>query len=120
VSLDGAKGTVYPVPLRPRVPEYSQMVTRSFGFSGSQLHLNMESALQQWGVGPCEVRVELLEPNHDYINGYEFDDADPITTSGLDQVVAWKGSSYLSGLAGKAIKLRFYFKNAKLYSFRFR
>jgi hypothetical protein len=31
-----------------------------------------------------------------------------------------EGSSYLSGLAGKAIKLRFYFKNAKLYSFRFR
>ena len=96
------------------------MVTRSFGFSRSQLHLNMESALQQWGAVPCDVRVELLEPNHDYINGYEFDDADPITTSGLDQVVAWKGSSYLSGLAGKAIKLRFYFKNAKLYSFRFR
>ena len=139
VSLDGSKGVSLGLELGPergaedlymtRLPgvsdevwrsSFSQMVTRSFSFSGSQLHLNVQPALQQWGAGPCEVRIELLEPNHEYVKGYEFADADPVTTSGLDQVVSWRGSSDLSSFAGKAIKLRFYFKNAKLYSFQFR
>ena len=121
VSVDGAKGVaVDAVPIRPDVPEYSRMVTRSFGFTGTRLHLNLRSALQQWGAGRCEVRVEILTPNHEYITGFEFKDCDPITTSGLDHVVSWNGSSDLSRFAGGPIKLRFYFKNAKLYSFQFR
>ena len=121
VSLDRVKGRATDViPLNSNVTEYSQVVTRSFSFSGSEMHLNMQASLQQWGAGPCEVRIELMEPNHDYINGYEFDNADPITTSGLDHVVSWGGKSDLSSLSGKPIKLRFYFKNAKLYSFQFR
>jgi len=34
--------------------------------------------------------------------------------------VPWNGRSDLSELTGKPIKLRFYFKNAKLYSFQFK
>ena len=50
VSLDGAKGTATDVrPMRGAAPEYSEVVTRSFSFSGSRLHLNVETALQQWG-----------------------------------------------------------------------
>ena len=121
VSLDGVKGTAtMGYASRSKVAEYSEMVTRSFSFTGSELHLNMQPALQQWGAGPCELRVEVLEPNHDYIEGYEFDDSDPITTDSVDHVASWNGGSDLSRLEGKAIKLRFYFKNAKLYSFRFR
>ena len=96
------------------------MITRSFSFSGSQLYLNLSSALQQWGAGPCEVRVEILSPNHEPLPGFGFGDAVPITTSGQAHVVCWRGKSDLSELAGKSIKLRFYFRNAKLYSFQFR
>ena len=96
------------------------MLTRSFGVTGTQLHLNLRSALQQWGAGPCEVRVEVLTPNHEYIEGFEFKDCDPITTSGLDHVVSWNDNSDLGQFGGGPIKLRFYFKNAKLYSFQFR
>ena len=121
VSVDGIKGTAGDVPLgRPQFAEFSELVTRSFSFTGSQLHLNVGSALQQWGAGPCEVRVEILEPNHAYIPGYEFDDAEPITSGGLDLVASWNGSTDLGQLEGRAVKLRFYFKNAKLYSFQFR
>ena len=121
ISVDGTKGSLEEVPIRrPRTAEYSELVTRSFSFAGTQLHLNVESALQQWGAGPCEVRVEILDPDHTYIPGYEFEDADPITSDSLDHVVSWDGNSDLSQLAGRAIKLRFYFKNAKLYSFQFR
>ena len=121
VSVDGTKGLAGDPPIgRPQFAEYSEMVTRSFSFTGSQLYLNLESALQPSGAGPCEVRVEILEPNHAYIPGYEFGDADPITRGNLDQVVTWNGNPDLSRLEGQAIKLRFYFKNVKLYSFRFR
>jgi hypothetical protein len=119
VSLDGAKGSPSKWPARDAVP-YSEVVTRSFSFSGSQLHVNVERALQYGGAEPMELRVEILEPNHDYIEGLVFDDADAITDSGLRQVCSWKGSADLSRLQGRAIKLRFYFKNCKLYSFQFR
>ena len=120
VSFDGAKGTPVDVaPMRGGPAEYSEVVTRSFGFSGSRLHVNVETALQQWGAGPPELRVELLEPNHDFIDGYRFEDADPITTSGLDNVASWRGNADVSAFAGRAVKLRFYFKNCKLYSFQF-
>jgi hypothetical protein len=121
VSVDGTKGRATDVPPgRGQIAEYSELVTRSFSFTGSELHLNVQAALQQWGAGPCEIRVEVLEPNHAYIDGYEFDDADPITTDSIDHLASWKGSSDLSRFEGKTIKLRFYFKNAKLYSFQFR
>lgn len=120
VSLDGAKGAL-PVDGRvPRdAPPFSQMVTRSFGFSGTRLRLNLRAAPQFGGAGPCEVRVEILGPYHKRLPGFEFDDADPIAASGPAQVVSWKGKSDLSELAGKPIKLRFHFKNGRLYSFQF-
>jgi hypothetical protein len=66
------------------------------------------------------VRGQILSPNHEPLEGYGFDDADPITTSGHSQVVSWNGNSDLSTMEGQPIKLRLYFKNAKLYSFQFR
>jgi hypothetical protein len=108
VSLDGAKN------------DFSQMVTRAFGFTGSQLRVNVRSALQRaWGADPCDVRVELLAPNHEPLPGFTLDDADPITASSLAHTVTWRGQSDVSALAEKPVKIRFHFKNAKLYSFQF-
>ena len=99
---------------------FSQMVTRPFSFSGSQLQINASMAPIAAGPGSSEVRVEIVRANHKKLPGFKFEDADPITKTGVDHVVAWNGSSDLSRLAGKSIKLRFYFKNTKLYSFQFR
>jgi hypothetical protein len=114
VSLDGVHGHE-----RHRL-KYSEMVTRSFTFDGNQLYLNVRSALQQWGAGPCEVRAEIIAADHHPIEGYGFDDADPITTSGTAHVASWKGNSDLGELKDKPVKLRLYFKNAKIYSFQFK
>ncbi len=104
-----------------KVPEsFSQMVTRPFSFSGSSLHLNASMAPLAAGPGPGEVRVEVLRANHKKLPGFTFDDADPMTKSSVARAVSWNGSSDVSALAGKSIKLRFYFKNSKLYSFQFR
>ena len=96
------------------------MTTRPFGFSGSRLYLNTSMAPIAAGPGLGEVRVEVLRANHKKLPGFSFDDADPITESGTSQVVSWNGSSDVSALANQPVKLRFYFKNAKLYSFQFK
>ena len=136
VSLDSGKGWVVtdtPEEELARLPtadylrriskgpaSFGQMVTRPFSFSGSRLHLNASMAPIAAGPGVGEVRVEVLRANHKKLDGFKFDDADAITTSGVAQTASWNGSPDVSALAGKSIKLRFYFKNAKLYSFQFK
>lgn len=119
VSLDGIKGGPSRWHARDAL-SYSEMVTRSFTFSGSRLYINVEAALQHGGAEPMELRVEILEPNHEYIDGLEFSDANPVTKTGFSEICSWNGTSDLSKLQDKAIKLRFYFKNCKIYSFQFR
>ena len=100
--------------------DFSEMVTRAFGFSGTKLFVNVESAMQEaTGAGTCDVRVEILSPNHEPLPGFTFQDADPITATGVAQTVTWGGKPDLVELRGKTIKLRFYINNAKLYSFQF-
>ncbi len=107
VSLEGAR------------PDFSVVTTRSFTFTGSELVLNMQAALQQWGAEACEVKVEILDGRHTPVEGYSFDDADMLTTTNINQVVTWNGSADVSALEGKPVRLRISFRNAKLYAFQF-
>lgn len=108
ISLEGAR------------EKFSIVTTRSFSFSGEELYLNMKAALQQWGADPCEVKVEILDGRHTPIPGYGFEEGDTLTETGIEQVVSWGGVSDVSSLAGRPVRLRIFFKNAKLYSFQFR
>jgi hypothetical protein len=123
--------------------DFSEIVTRSFTFSGDRLHLNVEcgggeafrvvetAAGRTTGAGdrtgskktlradPCDVRVEILGADHIPQAGYGPGEANAIGTTGGRQVVSWKARSNVSELAGKPVKLRFRFKNAKLFSFQF-
>jgi hypothetical protein len=119
-ELKASTGREYLSDISKGPESFGQLVTRSFSFSGSQLHLNSTRAPIAAGPGIGEIRVELLTFNHHKIEGFTFDDADPILESGLDQVASWNGSSDVSRLAGQPVKVRFYVKNAKLYSFQFR
>ncbi len=107
VSLDGPKLT------------FSQAVTRTLTFSGRELRLNLRAAFQRWGAHPAEVRVEILGTDYKPISGYGFDDCDPLSETGTGQLVTWRGNSNVEALAGKPVKLRFHFKNAKLFAFQF-
>ena len=98
--------TDYQITISRGQASFSQMVTRAFSFTGSRMILNMRSALRQWGAGPCEVRVQILSPNHHPVPGYGFEDADPITVSGQAHAVSWNGSPDLSHMAGKTIKAK--------------
>ncbi len=99
--------------------EPSFVTTRTFTFSGSQLHLNVRSALQQWGAGPCEVSVELLDERHAPLPGFTMAEADVVTKTGVNRLISWNGRSDVSSLAGRPIRLKIRFKNAKLYAFQF-
>ena len=65
------------------------------------------------------VKVQILGPTSHIIPGHTYEDADPITTDGLDHIATWNGSADLSHLEGKAIKLRILLEKARLYSFWF-
>ena len=101
---------------------YSEVVTRSFSFTGKQLHLNLQANLYTGaGVsGPCGMWVEIMDTTNHAIPGFSMREFDPVHRGGLDQVVSWKGRSDLSELAGRPIKLRFHFRNASFYAFQFK
>ena len=101
---------------------YSEVVTRTFSFTGKQLHLNLQANLYTGaGVsGPCGMWVEIMDTTHHAIPGFSMRDFDPLHRGGLDQVVSWKGRSDLSELVGRPIKLRFHFRNASFYAFQFK
>ena len=106
VSVDGGK-------LKPGV-----LVTRLFAFRGKQLYVNMEAAKHNVGAGTPEVRVEVLDADHQPVDGLELEEADPLAKTGRHRV-SWGGSSDLSRLAGQPIQLKISIHNAKLYSFQF-
>jgi hypothetical protein len=112
--------------------DFSELVTRSFTFSGTQLHLNVECGggeavhVVDNGAGgkklqahPCDVRVEILNADHMPLAGYGLPDANSIATTGDRIDVSWKTRTNVTELAGKPVKLRVRFKNAKLFSFQF-
>jgi hypothetical protein len=64
--------------------------------------------------------VEILTANCQRVPGFTVDDADALTTTGTAHVASWGGNPDVSQFLGRPIRLRFYFKNVKLYSFQFR
>jgi len=78
----------------------------------------MEPARHNDGAGRAEVKVEILDHQIRPISGFSLDRSDPLTGSGkLD--ASWQGRSDLSDLAGRPVQLRFWIRNAKIYSFQF-
>ena len=63
------------------------------------------------------VQVELLDSSGNVIPGFGKDQCDPVTDDGVDQVVRWQGQDQWPESA-RPVHLRFYLKNASLYSFR--
>ncbi len=83
-------------------------------FSGSRLTLNMDAS----AVG--DIRVEVQDASGHAVPGFAFADSDSLALNNLAKVVTWrKGSSDLSKLAGKTVRLAFRMRLAKLYAFQF-
>ena len=53
------------------------------------------------------------------IVGFTAEDADEINGNYIRKVATWNGSSDVSSLAGKPVRLRFVMRDTKLYAFQF-
>lgn len=91
-----------------------EMVTKPFKFKGKELEINFSTS----AVG--SIRVEIQDEKGMPLPGYRLDDCSQIIGDQIERVVAWKGGSDVSNLAGKTVRLRFVMKDADLYSLRFR
>jgi hypothetical protein len=91
-------------------PKEGTLVTKPFSFSGDKLWLNLNTAQ---GSILTEVLDEHLRP----VPGFTKEDAVPVRADSLQQRVAWKSGNSLKSLSGRPMRLKFYLRNAALYSF---
>ena len=89
------------------------LLTKSLKFSGARLGLNVSTS------AAGTVRVELQEDNGKPLPGFSLADCDPIYGDDLERTVSWKGSSNLSSIVGKPVRLRLELQDADVFSFRF-
>ena len=112
--------------VRPKSSE-GALTTEPLTFLGTTLHLNVESSRGR-------VEVEVLDQRGEPVEGYSRADCVPISTDSTDHTVKWSGDRDLvhatdtpADIGGetrafrsrlrKPVRLRFYLKDASLYSF---
>ena len=103
--------------------------TQPIQFSGSVLQLNVDAATTIGATRDKKdvtaaldhgVRVEMLDESGSVIPGFSRKECDPIREDDVRCRVTWNGSSDVSRLAGKPVKLRFYLRFARIYAFQFK
>lgn len=93
--------------------EGGEVLTKPFVFSGKELEINYSTS------APGEIRIGIQDGKGMPIPGFTMEDSETIIGNEIKRVVSWKGNTDLSKLAGKTIRLRFYMKDADLYSLKF-
>jgi hypothetical protein len=90
-----------------------ELLTRPIRFSGSQLALNFATS------AAGDIRVEIQDADGQALPGFRLEDCSPVFGDTLERTVTWSGGSDVSGLAGRAVRLRFVLRDADLYAFGF-
>ena len=90
------------------------LTTIPLTFEGRRLELNVNS-----GAGG-ECQVEVLAGDNSPFRGFRRQDCDVIRSNAVAHTVTWIGSSDVSALQGKTVRLRFHMRDARLYAFQFR
>jgi hypothetical protein len=97
-------------PARPGEPAVEgSLTTRPLRFTGQHLFVNVEAKTG-------ELRVEVLDERGQTIPGFGRNDCVAVQADSTRQAVHWK-TAELKSLAGKTVKLRFWLKDGRLYSF---
>jgi hypothetical protein len=89
------------------------LVTPPIVFQGTQLELNIDVA----AMG--EAMVEVQDDHGHPVPGFTLDECDRVLFNDVACTVKWKGSSDVSDLAGRPVRLRIAMRSAKLYAFQF-
>jgi hypothetical protein len=90
------------------------MKSKVLTFTGKELEINYSTA----AVG--EIRIAIQDENGKDIPGFSMLDCQEIVGNEMSRTVKWNGSSDLSKLVSKPVRLHIYLKDADLYSIRFK
>ena len=90
------------------------LVTPPLTFAGGRLELNINCG------ATGHARVELRDEHDVPIKGFSAEECDLIRGNHVHFTATWKGSSDVSALAGKPVRLRFVMRNSKLFAFQVR
>ena len=85
------------------------VTTKSMVVKGQDLHLNMDA------LGSIQVEI-VDDKTGKPIEGFAFEDCQPLTGDNIDAQVTWAKDSALS-LAGRVVRIRFRLVDASLYAF---
>ncbi len=91
-----------------------EMITKPLVFAGRNLVINYATS------APGSVKVEIQDGAGKPMPGFALGDCIEFWGDEINRVVAWKGGTDVSRLAGKTVRLRFVMQDADLYSIRFR
>ncbi len=97
-------------------PGVGHFATRPIRFAGRHLMLNVEP------TGPgAEMRVQLLGgEDASPIDGYTFEQCQPLTADDLDAHVKWQGKDTIeSRVSARRVSIHFRFRNMRIYAFQF-
>jgi len=98
VDADYSGGEVITKPLKPK---------------GNKLVVNADTS------ATGELRVEILDEDYNPIKNYSLDDSDRMHFNSCNFMVTWHKNPKINGIEDKIIRLRFVFRNTKLYAFQF-
>ena len=91
-------------------PAAGTMTTKKFVFIGDTLEVNANAT-------GGSIVVEAISADGKVIEGFSKKDSIPITTDSVRHVLKWKDNDDCHLIQARPIRLRFYLKKAKLYSF---
>jgi len=93
--------------------EGGTLLTKPFVFKGETLSLNFSTS------AAGSVIVEITNKDGQPINGFSLGESNELIGNETDKRVTWNKQKQLKNLAGKTIRLRFFIKDAHVYSFQF-
>ena len=91
-----------------------EMVTKPVVFKGNKLEINFSTS------AAGHIRIGFQTADGSPLEGYSVDACDELIGDELDRIVTWNGSSDVSSLVGKPIRMRFVMKEADVYALQFR
>jgi len=91
----------------------AEILTKPLIFKGSKLSLNMSTS----AVG--YIKAEMTDLEGEKIKGLDMDNCDYIIGDETDREISWAGTSDLTALQGRPVRIRFRIKQAELFSLKF-
>ena len=90
------------------------LITKPLLFEGKELVLNFATS------AAGGVTVEIQDEGGRPVSGYALSECPEFYGDEIEYVVRWKDGSDVSGSVGRTVRLRFWMRDADLYSIRFR